>query len=192
MNKNVSTLEDHELLRIAVKQGGNNSMCMFKYVLIGSFFFMSFSPAAAQADVSSALQRTKAVESSIFNLEKRTLFLLAENRDWNESQQRELRRREETLRERERDHRANDRFKQEQMRRQQERYQYRMEQERLRRHEKGRHWDRRKYYDHDYRRKNRPPHWRDQPYRRYDDGKYRPHELRRRGYDDGRYHPGQR
>lgn len=167
-------------------------MGIFKHVLVGSFFFMSLGVGSAQADVLSVSQQTEAFGFSVFALNKSKLSLLAENRDWNESQQRELHRREEALRERERNHRERDRFKQEQMRRQQERYQHRMEQERMRRHEKGRHWDRRRYYDHDRRRENRPPHWRDQSHRRYDDGKYRPGELRRRGYDDGRYHPGRR
>ncbi len=121
-------------------------------------------------------------------------------------QQRELERREKA-------HRANDRYQQEKMRRDQDRMireQRRMEREHARMincpldnrlpkdpkwHEKLRH-ERREQKERERRARERQKHeqWRQDHRgpapRHYDDGKYRPEELKRRGFDDGQYHPG--
>lgn len=133
--------------------------------------------------------------------------LVAERDDAQMRQQRELERRE-------RAHRANDRYQQEKMRRDQERMireQRRMEREQARKnnghwdnrspktpkwHEKERHERRyqkereRRAHERQKHEKWRQDHRRGPAPRRYDDGKYRPEELKRRGFDDGQYHPG--
>ena len=134
-------------------------------------------------------------------------FLVADRDGAQMRQQRELERREKA-------HRAHDRYQQDKMRRGQERMireQRRMEREQARRNDG--HWDRRhpkdpKWHERqrherryekerERRARERQKHeeWR-QDHRRgpaprhYDDGKYRPEELKRRGFDDGQYHPG--
>ena len=142
-----------------------------------------------------------------FSLNHPASLLVADRDDAQMRQQRELEQREKA-------HRANDRYQQEKMRRDQERMvreQRRMEREQARKnnghwdnrrpndpkwHEKERH-DRRAQKEREQRARERQKHeeWR-QDHRRgpatrhYDDGKYRPEELKRRGFDDGQYHPG--
>ena len=122
---------------------------------------------------------------------------------------REQMRQQRQLEQRERMHRAEDRYQQQKMRKEQERMireQRRMEREQARRN--GQHWDNRDHKDrkwndrnrnlpgkkHDrerWERERRKAHQYDRhPRPRYDDGQYRPEELKRRGFDDGQYHPG--
>ena len=133
-------------------------------------------------------------------------LFVAERDDAQMRQQRELERREKA-------HRANDRYQQEKMRRPKDpkwHEKQRIEREHARKnnshwdnrrpkdpkwHEKQRH-ERREQKERERRARERQKHeqWRQDHRgpapRHYDDGKYRPEELKRRGFDDGQYHPG--
>lgn len=100
---------------------------------------------------------------------------VADNSDWERSQREELRRRE-------RQQRRDDRRAQEHMRREQQRMIREQERMRQREHRRPPHPEMRRDHDRGDGRSGR----------RFDDGQWRPEELRRRGIDDGQYHPGRR